>query len=153
MSDSASTDPSIAAALSGSITPSERQFQQLMELAPPEGPLVMINCLRYLEAAQYTDDKDEAACSGRDAYQRYAELAFPTVMKLGAKPVWMAEVLQCFVAPDKEQWDDIILIEWPNLDAFKQLMSDQNYHQIAYHRDASLADSRLIIARSQLTDF
>lgn len=139
--------------LSGSIVPNECQFQQLMELNPAAGPLVMINCLRYLDTAQYPDDKGEPACSGRDAYQRYAELAFPSVMKLGAKPVWMAEVLHCFVAPDQEQWDDIILIQWPSLDTFKQLMSDEDYHQISYHRDAALADSRLIIARTQLADF
>lgn len=135
------------------ITPNPEQFETLQKIDPACGPVVMINLLRYRAEADYRDHPEEAPCSGREAYQRYSESAFPAVVALEGKPVWMAGVEHTFIAPEDEQWDDVVLVQWPNIAAFQKLMTDPNYHAIAYHRDAAVADSRLIITRTQFVDF
>lgn len=109
----------------------------------------MLNMLR----ADYGGRAGEAPCSGREAYGRYSEAAFPIVVELQGKPVWMSTVEHVFIGPEHERWDDIIVVQWPTLAAFQELMQRSDYQAIAYHRDAALEDSRLIITRSQFTDF
>ncbi|NRB40330.1 MAG: DUF1330 domain-containing protein [Pseudomonadales bacterium] len=136
-----------------SIDPSETQMQQLMELTEDGKPLVMINCLRYNEKSQYSADSDIEPSSGKQAFQRYGEESFPYISALGGKLVWMGAVIQSLIAPEGEQWDDIVMVQWPNLAAFKALMDNSDYLALSHHRDAALADSRLIITCSQFVDF
>lgn len=137
----------------GMVAPSEKQFEQLMTLDDSAGPLVMINMLRYRQQADYQDQPGQAACSGKEAYDRYGDGVFPILANLGAKPVWMADVDHMFIAPEDESWDQIILIQWETAGSFKALMADTNYHKVSFHRDAALDDSRLIIATTQFVDF
>ena len=136
-----------------SINPSETQLQQLMELTDDGKPLVMINCLRYHEQAQYPAEKDITPISGKQAFQCYGEQSYSYVSALGGRLVWMGAVVHSLIAPEDEHWDDIVMVQWPNLTAFKALMDNSEYHAAAYHRDAALADSRLTIVRSQFVDF
>lgn len=136
-----------------SLQPSALQFEQLLTLDPGMGPVTMINMLRYRESADYGDRVDENPCSGRDAYGRYSEAAFPIVVELQGKPVWMSTVEHVFIGPESEHWDDVVVVQWPTLAAFQKLMQRPDYHAIAFHRDAALADSRLIITQSQFVDF
>lgn len=136
-----------------SLQPSARQLDQLLALDPSMGPVAMINMLKYRESADYGDRVDEKPCSGRDAYGRYSESAFPIVAELEGKPVWMSTVEHVFIAPEEEHWDDVVIVQWPTLLAFQKLMQRPDYHAIAFHRDAALADSRLIITKSQFADF
>lgn len=136
-----------------SIEPTETQMEQLTELADDGKPLVMINCLRYNEKSQYPEDSDIEPTTGKKAFQRYGEESFPFISALGGKPVWMGAVIQSLIAPEGEKWDDIVMVQWPNLEAFKALMNNNEYLALSHHRDAALADSRLIITCSQFVDF
>ena len=137
----------------GVVAPNQTQIDQLAELDDSAGPLIMINMLRFRPTANYEKYPDQQSCSGKEAYDRYGEGVFPLLAELGAKPVWMADVESVFIAPEQEQWDQIILIQWETTGAFKALMANEDYHRVAFHRDAALEDSRLIIANTQFVDF
>jgi uncharacterized protein (DUF1330 family) len=127
----------------GAIQPSESQLQQLLGL-PDDGPIVMINLLRYRAQAEYPADADEAPCTGREAYGRYSAGVTPLLAEHGARPIWIGLVRATVIAPDAERWDDAILVEYPSRQAFLDMTTSEAYQAVAHHRTAALADSRLV---------
>ncbi len=115
-------------------------------LIPEEGPVIMLNLLRYRERADYGDRTDFAPCSGREAYhQRYAPAIGPTVVAEGIRLFWIGTALASVVGPSDERWDEILLVEYPSFAAFRRLVESPKYEaEAAMHRKAALADWRLI---------
>jgi uncharacterized protein (DUF1330 family) len=119
-------------------------------LAPTDDPVVMINLLRFREQADYGDRSAEfSPCSGREAYfERYAAVSSPLIMADGAKIHWMGEVLGNVIAPPGEEWDEILLVEYPRFKVLLKLFANPEYLAVVVHRTAALEDSRLIASVS-----
>lgn len=131
-----------------SIEPSTAQLEMLMNLAAqPESadrPIMMINLLRYRDQAAYAEGFDAEPCTGREAYDRYGEKAVLFVDEAGGSIGWMGASFGSVIAPDDEQWDDAVLVEYPSVHAFLEMVAKPAYQAIVPHRTAALADSRLI---------
>ena len=126
-----------------SVEPSHEQLEKLVASAD-DAPIVMINLLRYREQAAYPPDAGAGACSGREAYQRYGASVTPMLAEAGGRVLWFGSVKQTVIGPEGEQWDDAILVEYPSRKAFLGMVASGPYQEIAVHRTAALADSRLI---------
>jgi len=48
------------------------------------------------------------------------------------------------IGPVEERWDEVLLVEYPSLKAFIEMVNSDAYQLIVYHRTAALKDSRLI---------
>lgn len=120
-----------------SLDPSSDQFQRLLD-SSDDGPVVMINLLRYAEQAS-----DGSGRTGREAYGDYGAAVIPMVFALGGSIELMGEVAPSFIAPADEEWDDVVLIRYPNRAAFVGMISSPEYQAVMHHRTAGLADSRL----------
>jgi uncharacterized protein (DUF1330 family) len=130
------------------IEPSPERFQRFLASADDGSPVVMINLLRYRERATYPDGFEAEPCSGREAYQRYGAVAASKVASVGGRMLWMGAVRASVIAPDGEEWDDAILVEYPSRAAFLRMVAMPDYRASAVHRSAALADSRLIATRA-----
>lgn len=105
----------------------------------------MINLLRYADRAAYPEGFAAEPCSGREAYDRYRELVMPRLEAVGGAPVWAAAVGPTVIGAAGEEWDDAFLIRYPSKQAFLEMATDDSYlSEVAPHRSAALADSRLI---------
>ena len=111
------------------------------------GPVCMLNLLRYRELADYAGHSDQPRRTGREAYQRYVELAFPIIGAAGVRMVFMGTCLAHVIAPPAERWDDMLLVEYPTRSAFVDALSSPEYRAVVFHRTAGLQDSRLIAFR------
>lgn len=129
------------------------QLRALNALDENQGPVLMLNLLRYREQANYEADSGETPCSGREAYERYGAHVLALIDRVGGKPCLSASALVTVIAPDSEQWDDMIIVRYPSVAAFKSMIFSEDYLAISFHRDAGLADSRLVITQAQLLDF
>lgn len=134
-----------------SINPSRSRLESLVKQFAPDEPVVMLNLLRFRENAEYADEDNEAPCSGREAYARYSKLALNQLAKVEARPEWMGEAMVPVIAPDDEDWDEVLLVRYPSAQAFLSMVSDPEYQAIVHHRTAALADSRLIAMRPKKT--
>ena len=132
-----------------SIEPSPEQLQALVAAAADETPIVMINLLRYRDRASYPAGIDAAACSGREACQRYGALVTPMVIEAGGRILWFGNVAQVVIGPDAERWNDAVLVQYPSRKAFIAMVSRPDYVEASVHRTAALADSRLIATATQ----
>lgn len=112
-----------------------------------DGPVTMLNLLRFRETADYSDHPDlapDGQISGEAAYAIYSEHTLPLLSDVGGKPIFMGTGGAFLIGPAEARWDRVLLIQYPNLQAFLQMTQNPQYHAGAGHRTAALADSRLL---------
>ena len=136
----------------GSVEPTPAQLQKLRDEISRPGPLVMINLLRFRERAAYPAGFDATPCSGREAYLRYGSVATIKVAEVGGRILWTAAVKMSVIAPEGEEWDEAVLVEYPSRAAFVTMVSQPDYLAAAVHRTAALVDSRLLLTEVE-SDF
>lgn len=137
----------------GSVEPSPERLQAFLGSADDGLPIVMINLLRYRERASYPEGFSAEPCSGREAYQRYAEVAAQRVASVGGRMLWIGRVRCAVIAPDSERWDDAALVEYPSRKAFFEMVAQPEYQDAVPHRTAALEDSRLIATHTEMQLF
>jgi len=104
----------------------------------PDGPIVMVNLLKFRERAQYPDGRD-AHLSGREAYQRYGRLFVPLLRGIGGRVVYSGPVNGLSIGVVDSLWDEVALAGYPSRSAFVRMTSTPEYREIAVHRTAGLA--------------
>ena len=130
------------------VDPSSEDLQRLRVTVAPDTAVVMLNLLRFRAQAAYPPGGQFEPCSGRDAYRRYSKIAIDKVTAVGGKPVWIGEVLERFIGPPDERWDEMLLVRYPSVAAFLQMLAMPDYRAATAHRTAALEDSRLIVTRA-----
>lgn len=80
-----------------SIDPTTDQVRELRD-AGPDGPVVMLNLLKFREQANYPAGSPHAPCSGAEAYRRYQTAFVETVGDVSrAEVVWEGQVDRTFI--------------------------------------------------------
>ena len=122
------------------IDPTREDFARFREMQR-EGPVHMLNLVRFRETAAYDDG---TVATGAEAYRRYAEESGPVFRRLGGRQVWAGKPELMLIGPSEEQWDLAFIAEYPNVDAFVAMLRDPEYRQAVRHRQAAVSDSRLV---------
>jgi uncharacterized protein (DUF1330 family) len=128
------------------IIPTPQQIERLVEKGP-EGPIVMVNLLKYRAKAAYCPDRAEAKenLSGIDAYRRYGMVALQHVTALGGSIVWAGPQRMVVVGDDAaNDWDEIVCVRYPSRDAFLKMTQNPEYLAAHYHREAGLERTALL---------
>ena len=116
-----------------------------------DGPIVMINLLKFKDRAAYAESDPEHGddISGAEAYARYGA----EVGKLGADPeigikmVYFAKAFG-FLIGDGD-WDAVALARYPSRAHMARMMRDPRYQQAHRHRVAGLQHQDLIETRPE----
>ncbi|MEO1170926.1 MAG: DUF1330 domain-containing protein [Myxococcota bacterium] len=114
---------------------------------PREGPVVMLNLLRFREIADYAASpelKPEMRVSGREAYRLYAAHTLPHLAAAGSEILFQGTAEQYLIGPDTERWELVILVKHASAEAFLSFAQNPEYLAGIGHRTAALADSRLL---------
>ncbi len=115
--------------------------------APPEGPVVMLNLLRFREVADYSRSPHLAPASpvsGEEAYRRYAAHTMPLLQRAGSEVLLVGKSRPPLIGPTDERWDLVLLVRHRSAQAFLAFATDEAYLAGEGHRTAALADSRLL---------
>ena len=128
-----------------SIEPTPEQFTRLAE-ADDDGPIMMLNLLRFKERADGIDAAE--GITGAEAYARYGAAVAPFLERAGGRLVVAMAASESVIGPDEGEWDMVLVAEYPSRRAFLKMTSDADYLAIHQHRAAALADSRLIACKS-----
>jgi len=131
------------------IIPTPAQMQAMVEKGS-DGPIVMVNLLKYRDRAAYESDRAEAKenLSGREAYQRYGMTAFKCVSERGGSIAWMGPQALVFIGGTEQEWDDIVCVRYPSRQRFLEMISDPAYLAATYHRDAGLERTALLCCKA-----
>ena len=128
------------------IVPTPKQIQTMTEKGP-QGPMVMVNLLKYRKTAAYGPERAEAKenLTGRDAYQRYGMVALQHVTKRGGSVVWGGPQKFVMIGDDSaNDWDDVVCVRYPSREAFLNMTQDPDYLAAHYHREAGLERTALL---------
>jgi uncharacterized protein (DUF1330 family) len=138
----------------GGINPTPEQLDALVA-RHPSGPVQMVNLLKFRTTAAYPDEyggNESADCTGEEAYQRYGVVAMEHVAKRGGHLVLLSTVDAAVLgAVDHDDWDQVAIVEYPDVAAFLDMGSDPDYLAATVHRLAGLERS-VILATSAVFD-
>ncbi len=124
----------------GFIDPTKETFAQFRE-NDRAGPIHMLNLVRFRQRANYPDGRD---VSGADAYAAYGRESGPVFARLGGSIVWRGNFELMLIGPETEQWDECFIAQYPSVAAFVEMVRDPVYREAVKHRQAAVADSRLV---------
>ncbi len=122
------------------LDPTRIQFDAFKDL-PRDTPIMMLNLIRFKAHASYEDGRE---MTGRAAYEVYGEQSAPILSKLGGEIIWRGEPQSVLIGPQDEHWDVAFIARYPNSSAFLAMVTDADYKLVVKHRQAAVADSRLI---------
>ncbi|MCA8900263.1 MAG: DUF1330 domain-containing protein [Hyphomonas sp.] len=114
-----------------------------------DGPIVMINLLKFKPKAEYPADAPEHGdgATGQQAYARYgAGLAeFTGEPQIGLKMLYSGPVARFFIG--EGDWDMVAVVQYPSRKHFVTMTQDPRYQAAHRHRDAGLDHQQLIETR------
>ena len=97
----------------------------------PGGPVVMLNLLRF------TDD-------GRASYEAYAkELSETFLPRYGGHVLYVGDGSTPLVAEQGQDWDVVLLVQYPSRKAFSEMVADPEYQQVTHLRTEALVEAVL----------
>ena len=117
--------------------------ETLLRSLPEEGPVVMVNLVRFRDRSLDGDG------SGWDAYVRYSKGDMPLLRKVGGTVVWAGQVEGIALGElDGGRWDWVVLANYPSRAAFLEMMTSDDYAKINVDRENGVED-HVILAASQ----
>jgi len=109
----------------------------LPNIEPGQGPVLMLNMIRFRDKKIY--------------FEQYIPAFNHAVEQLGIEGVTVklvGKVVANVVADEDEQWDEIVVVEYPSAEAFVTIAQSDIYHEIANPlREAGTADLKLFMTR------
>ena len=105
-------------------------------------PIGMLNLLKFRERADYGPGSDETPCSGAAAYARYVQHVTPILDSIGAQIILSGYLWMLGEAAD---WDRAFVVKYKSASDLLALPQRPDYQRIAHHRNAALADTKLLM--------
>jgi len=109
----------------------------LPNVEPGQGPVLMLNMIKFRDKKIY--------------FEQYIPAFNQVVQQLGIEGVnvkLVSEVVASIVADEHEQWDEIVVVEYPSAEAFISIAQSEIYHEIANPlREAGTAELKLFMTR------
>lgn len=116
----------------------------------PDEPVTMLNMLCYKETTETLDNGEKVVCTGREAYGRYVSHTVPLASAIPVHIVYAGHAVAHLVASDDVPWDDILIVQYPTVQSFIDMISSDAYQRVVHIRDDALENSRLIAMQEGL---
>lgn len=104
----------------------------------PDGPIYMVNLLKFKDQAEYEDGR-ETDLTGFEAYQLYGRAVSRIIRDYGGEIQFAANVTFLSLGQVEELWDEIAIAKYPNRGALLAMSSSPEWREAAVHRTAGLA--------------
>ena len=121
------------------IVPEAEQIRKLAERGD-SGPVQMLNLLRFRDRAL----EPAEGMTGAEAYGRYSVEVAPILDRAGGRVITAARCEESVIGPAEPEWDLVIVVEYPSVGAFLEMIESPDYLNAHRYRFAGVADSRLV---------
>lgn len=120
------------------VMPTSRERIEEMMAPGPDGPIYMVNLLKFKEHAEYEDGRS-TDLSGREAYQLYGNAVSELIQNFGGEITFVGDVTFLALGQVEELWDEVAIARYPNRAALLEMSSSPEWQAIGVHRAAGLA--------------
>lgn len=115
---------------------SKSQMEEMMKPGP-DGPIFMVNLLKFKDKAEYEDGR-ETDLTGREAYEIYGKSVIGLLKKFGGQMIFAADVTFLPVGEVEELWDEVAVALYPERSALLRMSMSEEWKDIGVHRAAGL---------------
>jgi uncharacterized protein (DUF1330 family) len=119
------------------ITPSDPAQSEEMAQNGPDGPIFMVNLLKFRDKAEYADGR-ASDLTGRQAYQIYGAGVAKLLADYGARIFFVADVTFLALGQVEELWDEVAIVVYPDRGALFRMTNSKAWQDLAVHREAGL---------------
>ena len=127
--------------MENALHPTPDQIQSFLK-ASGDGPVHMVNLLKFKDRATYKDGED---VSGETAYRRYAKAFADYVSPHGCEATYGGKLLASLIGDGSPQWDAVAIVKYPSAKIMIELTSSDDYRKLHRHRRAGL-EGQLLLA-------
>jgi hypothetical protein len=99
-----------------------------------DGPVWMVNLMRYRDTAEYTDGRD-STLTGREADDAYAPIE--SLAAVGAEVVFFGDV-ETQLLGDLPPWDRVAVVKYPTRRSFMEMQERKEFKEKHHHKDAGM---------------
>jgi hypothetical protein len=119
----------------------DHEYGIRLATTPPDedGPVWMVNLMRYKERAEYADGR-ETTLTGREADDEYMPVG--PLAAVGAEIVFVADVEDQYLGEPK--WDRIAIVKYPTRRSFVEMQQRPDFQQAHEHKEAGMAETIVI---------
>lgn len=114
-----------------------KQITEMQDLGP-EGPIYMVNLLRFKGHAEYADGR-ETDLTGRGAYEIYGKAVAKIIRDFGGHVAFAADVTFLALGQVDDLWDEVAIASYPSRGALLAMSTSDAWREAAVHRHAGLA--------------
>lgn len=119
-----------------SLYPDKAQIEGFLEPGP-EGPICMVNLLKFRDKAEYEDGRD-TELTGREAYEIYSDGVQKLLAGQGGYIGFYGDVERLMLGEVGDLWDAVGLAMYPSRQAMFEMMQSEGMQAISEHRSAGL---------------
>ena len=126
----------------------DKDYAMALATRTPEddGPIYMVNLMKYHEVAQYTDDAGvDKPISGREADDRYNPTSI--LAKIGATIVFVGDVVGNHVGT--EDWDRIAIVRYATRKSFIDMQTRKDFGEKHVHKAAGMQRTVIVCCRPE----
>lgn len=126
----------------------DKEYGMFLATCPPEkdGPIYMVNLMKYHEVAQYDDGSGVGKeISGKEADDRYNPTSI--LNKIGANVVFYGDVVSNHIG--NEDWDRIGIVRYATRTSFIEMQSRSDFGEKHVHKAAGMARTTLVCCRPE----
>lgn len=124
------------------IDPTRESIKALAGTYPKDTPVTMLNILKFKAKA------DGKAETGIEAYTRYGKNAAKHLEKAGGKVIFAGEVKNTVIGDMEDQPHQILLVEYPSVSHFLNMIMSPEYQAITGDRSIALEYGGLIACKT-----
>ena len=127
-----------------------KEYGFSLATCPPEkdGPIYMVNLMKYHEVAQYDGaDTEAAAIRGREADDKYNPAS--VLNKIGADMVFIGDVTANLLG--NEDWDRIAVVRYATRKSFIEMQSRKDFSEKHVHKNAGMQRTVIVCCRPEDT--
>ena len=126
----------------------DNQYAAFLATRPEsqDGPIYMVNLMKYHEVAQYSDQADVTKpISGREADDRYNPASI--LSRLGATFLLVGDVVSN--ADSSQDWDRIAVVRYPTRKSFIEMQSRKDFTEKHVHKAAGMKRTIIVGCRPE----
>ncbi|MGI9613267.1 MAG: DUF1330 domain-containing protein [Acidimicrobiales bacterium] len=120
------------------VMPTSQERIEAMMQPGPDGPIYMVNLLKFKEHAEYEDGR-ETDLTGYQAYQLYGAGVSKLLAEYGGELMFAADVTFLALGQVEDLWDEVAIAKYPNRAALFAMSTSDEWRALSVHRTAGLA--------------
>lgn len=122
--------------------------EELLRSVPDQGPVVMVNLVRFRERSL------DGNGTGWDAYARYSKGDMPLLKKVGGTILWAGHIEATALGEIVDgRWDWVVLAQYPSKTAFLEMMTSPEYAVINKDRTNGVDRHVIMVANQTYSKF